>query len=125
MQLVCAKSLDLEAHRWPRSAVSLLAPSTQHRAPARRVEATSKGYRGTADKRRAAMLKLTTAPALAFSPPTPRPNVVFLVVESTDGRTWQRGYQNSVIPLRDQGTALPATERYLTSATSLHWVARC
>jgi len=54
-----------------------------------------------------------------------RPNVVFLVVESTDGRTWQRGYQNSVIPLRDQGTALPATERYLTSATSLHWVARC
>jgi len=28
-----------------------------------------------------------------------RPNIVFLVVESTDGRTWQEGYQNSVIPL--------------------------
>eukprot|EP00966_Prymnesium_polylepis_P011522 265312-Prymnesium_polylepis.1 len=28
-----------------------------------------------------------------------QPNVVFLVVESTDGRTWQRGYQGGVIPL--------------------------
>ncbi len=28
-----------------------------------------------------------------------RPNIIFLVVESTDGRTWQRGYQNDVIPL--------------------------
>jgi len=24
------------------------------------------------------------------------PNIVFLVVESTDGRTWRRGYQNGV-----------------------------
>ena len=28
-----------------------------------------------------------------------RPNIVFLVVESTDGRTWQRGYSDDVIPL--------------------------
>ena len=28
-----------------------------------------------------------------------QPNIVFLVVESTDGRTWQRGYQDDVIPL--------------------------
>ena len=28
-----------------------------------------------------------------------RPNIVFLVVESTDGRTWQRGYSNDAIPL--------------------------
>ena len=27
------------------------------------------------------------------------PNFVFLVCESTDGRTWREGYQNSVIPL--------------------------
>eukprot|EP00050_Salpingoeca_kvevrii_P013915 m.31660 g.31660 ORF g.31660 m.31660 type:complete len:579 (-) comp5385_c0_seq1:1640-3376(-) len=27
------------------------------------------------------------------------PNIVFLVVESTDGRTWTPGYQNDVIPL--------------------------
>lgn len=27
------------------------------------------------------------------------PNIIFLVVESTDGRTWQRGYQDDVIPL--------------------------
>ena len=34
--------------------------------------------------------------------PVPRgdkPNIVFLVVESTDGRTWQRGYSNDLIPL--------------------------
>ena len=34
--------------------------------------------------------------------PPPRgdtPNIVFLVVESTDGRTWQRGYSNDAIPL--------------------------
>ena len=28
-----------------------------------------------------------------------RPNIVFLVVESTDGRTWTPGYQNDVIPM--------------------------
>lgn len=28
-----------------------------------------------------------------------RPNIVFLVVESTDGRTWTPGYQNDAIPL--------------------------
>jgi len=28
-----------------------------------------------------------------------RPNIVFLVVESTDGRTWSEGYSNGVIPL--------------------------
>ena len=28
-----------------------------------------------------------------------RPNIVFLVVESTDGRTWSPGYQNDVIPM--------------------------
>ena len=49
------------------------------------------------------LTQLTTASALAFSSPSPRPNVVFLVVESTDGRTWQRGYQNSVIPLPNIG----------------------
>jgi hypothetical protein len=27
---------------------------------------------------------------------TESPNIVFLVVESTDGRTWRRGYQNNV-----------------------------
>jgi hypothetical protein len=34
--------------------------------------------------------------------PVPRgdkPNIVFLVVESTDGRTWQRGYSNDLIPM--------------------------
>ena len=28
-----------------------------------------------------------------------KPNIVFLVCESTDGRTWQRGYQNNTVPL--------------------------
>lgn len=28
-----------------------------------------------------------------------RPNIVFLVVESTDGRTWQKDYQDNVVPL--------------------------
>jgi arylsulfatase K len=28
-----------------------------------------------------------------------RPNIVLLVCESTDGRTWREGYQNNVIPL--------------------------
>ena len=37
--------------------------------------------------------------AAAFAPPADRPNIVFLVVESTDGRTWQRGYSRDVIPL--------------------------
>ena len=35
-------------------------------------------------------------------PPAPRgdkPNIVFLVVESTDGRTWSKGYQDGVVPL--------------------------
>ena len=36
-------------------------------------------------------------------PPAPprgdKPNIVFLVVESTDGRTWSPGYSNDVIPL--------------------------
>ena len=27
------------------------------------------------------------------------PNIIFLVCESTDGRTWRRGYQNDVVPL--------------------------
>lgn len=44
-----------------------------------------------------------SAPAPAPAPvpqlPSPRPNIVFLVVESTDGRTWQRGYSQNVIPL--------------------------
>jgi len=31
--------------------------------------------------------------------PKKRPNIVFLVCESTDGRTWQEGYQNHVIPM--------------------------
>lgn len=30
---------------------------------------------------------------------TKKPNIVFLVCESTDGRTWREGYQNNVIPL--------------------------
>jgi len=30
---------------------------------------------------------------------TTRPNIVFLVVESTDGATWQRGYSDDAIPL--------------------------
>merc|ERR1719502_2063677 len=40
---------------------------------------------------------------------TSRPNIVFLVVESTDGRTWSRDYQNGVVDLpnlrslQDQG----------------------
>ena len=29
----------------------------------------------------------------------PHPNFLFLVCESTDGRTWQRNYQNSTLPL--------------------------
>jgi arylsulfatase A-like enzyme len=39
-----------------------------------------------------------------------RPNIVFLVVESTDGRSWTPGYQNDVVPipnirnLQDRGT---------------------
>ena len=40
---------------------------------------------------------------LVASPPPPprgdRPNIVWLVVESTDGRTWSPGYQQDVIPL--------------------------
>ena len=41
-------------------------------------------------------------PTPAPTPPPPRgdkPNIVFLVVESTDGRTWQRGYSNDLIPM--------------------------
>ena len=30
---------------------------------------------------------------------TKKPNIVFLVCESTDGRTWREGYQDNVIPL--------------------------
>lgn len=37
--------------------------------------------------------------ASASSSSQQQPNIVFLVVESTDGRTWQRGYQDDVIPL--------------------------
>ena len=29
--------------------------------------------------------------------PPKKPNIVFLVVESTDGRTWRKGYQNGVL----------------------------
>ena len=44
--------------------------------------------------------------------PSPLPNIVFLVVESTDGRTWRKGYQNGVLDgllpnirkLEEQGT---------------------
>ena len=42
---------------------------------------------------------LLGAAACSFVPPADRPNIVFLVVESTDGRTWQRGYSHDVIPL--------------------------
>jgi arylsulfatase A-like enzyme len=41
-------------------------------------------------------------PTPAPTPPAPRgdkPNIVFLVVESTDGRTWQRGYSDDLIPM--------------------------
>ena len=41
----------------------------------------------------------TLAPTPAPTPRGDRPNIVFLVVESTDGRTWSPGYQNDVIPL--------------------------
>jgi len=38
--------------------------------------------------------------SLAAAPDTKRrPNIVFLVCESTDGRTWREGYQDNVIPL--------------------------
>jgi arylsulfatase K len=36
---------------------------------------------------------------VATSNSNKKPNIVFLVCESTDGRTWQKGYQNDVIPL--------------------------
>ena len=49
------------------------------------------------------MLSGLTVAAISWSPTAPAqqppPNIIFLVVESTDGRTWQRGYQNNVIPL--------------------------
>jgi hypothetical protein len=38
-------------------------------------------------------------PTPAPAPRGDKPNIVFLVVESTDGRTWSHGYQNDVIPL--------------------------
>ncbi len=38
-------------------------------------------------------------PAPAPPPRGGRPNIVFLVVESTDGRTWQQGYSDDLIPL--------------------------
>eukprot|EP00934_Nitzschia_sp_Nitz4_P002988 Nitzschia sp. Nitz4//scaffold403_size10707//3459//5456//NITZ4_009062-RA/size10707-processed-gene-0.7-mRNA-1//-1//CDS//3329551083//2978//frame0 len=40
-------------------------------------------------------LSLVTAQSEYEAPP----NIVFLVVESTDGRTWQEGYQDDVVPL--------------------------
>lgn len=36
--------------------------------------------------------------------PSGAPNIVFLVCESTDGRTWSPGYQNNIM---DHGDALP------------------
>jgi len=49
------------------------------------------------------------SPPPARSPADPRPNIVFLVVESTDGRAWSRNYQNGAVDLpnirslQDQG----------------------
>lgn len=48
---------------------------------------------------REVMLALLLMHLLHIAGATRRPNIVFLVVESTDGRTWQRGYSNDVIPL--------------------------
>lgn len=51
-----------------------------------------------------------TSASLVDIPDASGPNVVFLVVESTDGRTWTPGYQSDVIPmpnlrkLQQQGT---------------------
>jgi arylsulfatase K len=42
---------------------------------------------------------LLLAPLFHHARANDRPNIVFLVVESTDGRTWQRGYSDEVIPL--------------------------
>ena len=39
------------------------------------------------------------AAAAAAAAAESRPNIVFLVVESTDGRTWRKGYQGDVVPL--------------------------
>lgn len=46
------------------------------------------------------VLVCTTAATLKASPQQKKqPNIVFLVCESTDGRTWRKGYQDDVIPL--------------------------
>ena len=45
------------------------------------------------------LLLSTEVEAVAKQDPIKRPNIVFLIVESTDGRTWQRGYQNDVVSL--------------------------
>ena len=44
-----------------------------------------------------------------------KPNIVFLVVESTDGRTWQRGYQNGVLD-----DALPSIRTLESRGASFH-----
>eukprot|EP00750_Incisomonas_marina_P011377 INCI16370.5.p1 GENE.INCI16370.5~~INCI16370.5.p1 ORF type:complete len:555 (+),score=64.45 INCI16370.5:814-2478(+) len=40
-----------------------------------------------------------SVPSPAPAPRGDKPNIVFLVVESTDGRTWQRGYSDDAIPM--------------------------
>ena len=46
-----------------------------------------------------------------------RPNIIFLVVESTDGRTWRDGYQNGVL----NSTAMPNIKRLeKIGGTSFH-----
>ena len=37
-------------------------------------------------------------PAPPVPPRNGKPNILFLVVESTDGRTWTPGYQDGAIP---------------------------
>jgi len=49
----------------------------------------------------------------AATPRGDRPNIVFLVVESTDGRTWTPGYSNDLIPL-------PAIRELQSSGVSFH-----
>ena len=47
-----------------------------------------------------AMLAIfSLAASVAVSSSTERPNIVFLVVESTDGRAWSRDYQDGAAEL--------------------------
>ncbi len=59
---------------------------------------------------------LTSANAVAVENKQ-RPNIVFLVVESTDGRTWRDGYQNGVL----NSSAMPNIKRLeQIGGTSFH-----